>query len=256
MIPYIENISGVIFFLNNQPNVYSNKNVNYSTLIEKLERGDKENFEPFIVNKTHLMGTIIKNYPDFAVKNGSLYYKEETQDDYLSRKIVEFYEAGRPVEAQINFFLNVQNNPSSRARLEAYPFIETNNLPITSRGTFLAYKRVRENYTDVHTGTIDNHVGATPYMPRNKVNDDPTHTCSHGLHVCAFGYLQHFAGERLIVVEVDPQDIVAVPIDYNGMKMRVCRYEVISEIPLTTAKNIWANTPYIEDVNEDENDAC
>lgn len=255
MIPYIENTSSVIFFVNNQPNIYHRKNDNYQELIEKLEHGDEEGFEPFLISKTYFMGKVLKNYPDFSIENGILYYKEEAQEDYLSRKIVEFYEAGRPVEAQINFFLNVQKNPSSRARLEAYRFVEANSLPITSKGTFLAYKRIREDYTDTYSGTISNKVGTRVVMPRNKVNDDPTQTCSHGLHVCAFGYLQHFTGDRLVVTEQNPRDIVSVPIDYNGMKMRVCEYYVTSEIPLDTAENIWANTPYIENVDEDEDDA-
>jgi hypothetical protein len=254
MIPYIENTTGVVFFLNNSVNRYERDKFGYSVLIEKLERGDEDGYEAFITSKVAKVSNLLSGYPDFEIKSGELHYKGEAQTDYLSRKIVEFYEAGRPIEAQINFFLNVMENPSSRAREEAYKFVEFNSLPITRKGTFLAYKRIRADWTDVHTGTISNHIGAVVSMPRNRVNDDPSQTCSSGLHVCAFAYLQHFPGERIIATDQNPRDIVAVPHDYDGTKMRVCKYVVYTEIPMDTAENIWASTPYIE-IDENEN-AC
>jgi methionyl-tRNA synthetase len=36
-------------------------------------------------------------------------------------------------------------------------------------------------------------------------------------------------GDKLLDVEVDPQDVVAVPTDYNGTKMRVSKFKVVSE---------------------------
>jgi hypothetical protein len=255
MIPYIENTTGVTFFLNNSINRYERSKPNYNVLIEKLERGDEEDYEEFVTSRAAKVSNLLSGYPDFTIELGELYYKNEVQTDYLSRKIVEFYETDRPIEAQINFFLNVIENPSSRAREEAYKFVEFNSLPITRKGTFLAYKRIRANWTDVHSGTISNHIGATPSMPRNFVNDDPSQTCSSGLHVCAFAYLQHFPGERIIVTEQNPRDVVAVPHDYDGTKMRVSQYTVLSEISMDIAENIWANTPYVEiDEDEDEND--
>jgi hypothetical protein len=251
MIPYIENTTGVVFFIDSTVNHYPRSKPNYDVLIEKLERNDEDGYEEFLTSNAAKVSNLLSGYPDFTIKQGKLYYKNEVQTDYLSRKIVEFYEAGRPVEAQINFFLNVQENPSFRAREEAYKFVEFNSLPITRKGTFLAYKRIRADWTDVHTGTISNHIGAQPSMLRNLVDDDPDRTCSNGFHICAFGYLQYFPGERIVVIEQNPRNIVAVPRDYNGTKMRVTTYLVLSEIPMDTAENIWANTPYIE-IEEDE----
>lgn len=33
------------------------------------------------------------------------------------------------------------------------------------------------------------------------------------------------------MVKVHPKDVVSVPYDYNGAKMRACRYEVLREVP-------------------------
>jgi hypothetical protein len=99
----------------------------------------------------------------------------------------------------------------------------------------MAYKRVRANFTDVHTGTFDNSPGTTVKMNRRDVNEDPTQTCSAGLHVCSYSYLSHFSGDRVVSVKVNPRDCVAVPRDYSAAKMRVCEYTVIAELDMSAA---------------------
>jgi hypothetical protein len=76
-------------------------------------------------------------------------------------------------------------NPSYRAVNELYGFLEKNRLPITPDGHFLAYKKVRDDYKDIHSGTMDNSVGKIVEMERNQVNDDKNQTCSSGLHFCS-----------------------------------------------------------------------
>ncbi len=68
-------------------------------------------------------------------------------------------------------------------------------------------------------------------IDRSKVDDNPNNTCSHGLHVATLSYAQDFASgdDKLLDVEVSPSDVVAVPTDYNGTKMRVCRFKVVAE---------------------------
>jgi hypothetical protein len=67
-------------------------------------------------------------------------------------------------------------------------------------------------------------------MPRSKVDDDPESTCSTGLHVCSFEYLRSFGGQRTMLCQVDPADVVSVPIDYQNTKVRVCRLTVVKEV--------------------------
>jgi hypothetical protein len=44
--------------------------------------------------------------------------------------------------------------------------------------------------------------------------------------------LDHFGGSdsRVVIVKIDPADVVSIPSDYNGAKGRACRYEVIGEM--------------------------
>jgi hypothetical protein len=81
-------------------------------------------------------------------------------------------------------------------------------------------------------------------MPRNEVDDNRSNLCSDGLHFCSFSYLGHFgsgAGNRVLIVKVDPADVVSIPADYNDAKARACRMEVIGEIE--EQKDVLAKTP-------------
>ena len=60
----------------------------------------------------------------------------------------------------------------------------------------LAYKKIRNNWTDIHSGTFDNSIGAVCGMPRNMVDEDSSRTCSAGLHVCSYDYLAHFSKDK------------------------------------------------------------
>jgi len=100
---------------------------------------------------------------------------------------------------------------------------------------------------DIYSGTIDNSVGKVIQMDRAKVNDDPQHTCSAGLHVCANEYLDGYANAastKTLVVEVNPAHVVAVPYDYNFAKMRVCEYKVVAEIDPKTIPEVLDSEMY------------
>jgi hypothetical protein len=144
---------------------------------------------------------------------------------------------------------NMMTNPSFRAVNELYGFLEKNNLPITPDGHFLAYKRVRENYTDCHTGKMDNSVGKVVEMERNKVDDNQNNTCSSGLHFCSENYLRSFGGERTVIVKINPRDVVSIPTDYDNSKGRACRYEVIGEVGVNPEDNVEFTAPVQENAN-------
>jgi hypothetical protein len=67
-------------------------------------------------------------------------------------------------------------------------------------------------------------------MDRNQVNDDARQTCSAGLHFCSEGYLRNFGGARVMILKINPRDVVSIPTDYDNSKGRACRYEVVGEV--------------------------
>ena len=147
----------------------------------------------------------------------------------LTDKMLEMLEEGFDLAPMSKFLNNLMQNPSMRAVNELYGFLEKGNLPITPDGCFLAYKAVRANFKDIHSGTMDNSVGRVVEMPRNAVDDNKDRTCSYGLHFCSVEYLQSFArsDSNVVILKINPRDVVSIPSDYNDTKGRACKYEVI-----------------------------
>lgn len=173
----------------------------------------------------------------------SVMFDNEEVTNYMARRILQMYREGFPIEPLINFMSNVADNPSKRAQDELLQFLEYGELPITPDGHFLAYKKVKAGYLDCHTGTIDNSIGQIVTMKRNAVQDDPNITCSYGLHFCSLEYLSSFWGDHMMVLKINPADVVSIPTDYNNTKGRCCRYEVVGELEQApTEKNHWGTS--------------
>jgi hypothetical protein len=79
-------------------------------------------------------------------------------------------------------------------------------------------------------------------MERNLVDDDQNRTCSTGLHFCSKDYLNHFGGERIVILKINPRDVVSIPNDYNDSKGRCARYEIVDEIDKDKADEAFAKS--------------
>ena len=81
---------------------------------------------------------------------------------------------------------------------------------------------------------MDQQVGAIVTMPREKVVFDEDLTCAPGLHFCSKDYLRFFfneeKGNRVVLIKINPADVVSIPADYNNTKGRCCRFEVLAEV--------------------------
>jgi hypothetical protein len=176
----------------------------------------------------------IEEYADgsLLIRDGLIYTKDgEVIDHAIVPHVLAMKEKGFDIGPLMAFLGKVLRNPSMRSRNQIWRFVSTNNITITPDGDLLFYKKVKSDYYDVHTGRSNCYkVGSTHSMPRHQVDDDPESTCSHGLHVCSYEYLRSFGGDRTILCQVDPADIVSVPIDYHNTKVRVARLHVVKEV--------------------------
>jgi hypothetical protein len=171
------------------------------------------------------------------LRDSNVYYRGEIVHSVLARRIVEIVREGFDAEPLLLFLENLMSNPSKRAVDELYGFLEVSGLPITDDGHFLAYKSVKQNFTDHHTGTMDNSVGSTVTMERNTVDEDKDRTCSNGLHFAAYEYANNFGSQgKMVVVKINPRDVVAIPSDYKNQKGRCCSYLVVEEVERSDAK--------------------
>jgi hypothetical protein len=150
----------------------------------------------------------------------------------LSKRIIQFANEGFDFEPLLKFWANCKKNPDPRAKTDLYSFLDHNGIPITSDGCFIGYRAIRNDWLDKHSQSMMNTVGAVLTMDRALCDSDPNQTCSRGLHVAAYNYAKNNfggTGDRMIEVKVNPEDVVAIPVDYNGEKMRVCKFVVMSE---------------------------
>lgn len=210
-----------------KPFTMSKSHEYYPKLLEALKAKDEAAILAVIDIATKVKEYI--NTEKLVIRDGEILYNGENLTGVLVDRIFEHMAAGIDASNLIKFLENLQENPSYQSRKELYLFLEAcGDLPITDDGRFIAYKWVRDDYKDVHSGTFDNSVGQIVEMPRQEVDDNRQHTCSAGLHVCSRKYSKF--GSRLMLVAINPKDVVSVPYDYDNGKMRVCKYEVISEV--------------------------
>jgi hypothetical protein len=179
----------------------------------------------------------------FTVKNGKVFRGDEPVAGYLFDKILQFMREGLPYKRLLLFADNLYANPSQKAHKDLYKFLEHGNFPITDDGCFLAYKGVQANYYSITggslkpikgkvdaSGKIFNGVGEVIEVDRKAVNPNEHETCSYGLHAGSFKYANGFkGGGKLVIVKINPKDVVSIPVDEDSQKLRTCRYEVVYE---------------------------
>ena len=225
--PFLIQGDNVVVVIDNKPHTINKTHITYQKVVDAIKAGDWDAVKDAIEPKK-----VVLNYGkgNVSIQGETLYWKGRELNTGLAVKMIDMLKEGFPIEPMVNFMENLYQNPSHRAVTELYGFLEKGNLPITPDGHFLAYKKVRGDYKDVYSGTMDNSVGQIVEMERNQVDDDQNRTCSTGLHFCSEYYLNHFGGERTMILKINPRDVVSIPSDYNATKGRACRYEVVGEI--------------------------
>jgi len=198
-------------------------------------------------------------YEQIEVKDGSVFVDGETISSVVADRIINFLADGIDCLPIFKFITRLQLNPSKRAVDELYTFLEHKNLPYTESGTFLAYKAVRHDFTDKHSGKFFNGVGEVLSMPRNKVDDDKNVGCSFGFHAGTLKYASEFAcgSDKMVLVEIDPADVVSIPTDCEFQKLRTCRYKVVAEYERPLDEHVYESrfsTENDDDVDEEWDD--
>lgn len=226
---YLIQGKNIVVVIDNRPYTITSTHIGYDKLKQAIKDNDWDTVKQVVDPAKEIL-----NYGagHVAVQGSKVFYKERELAGVMTQRLIEMYQDGFPVEPLILFMENLMQNPSKRAVDELYKFLEKGNLPLTPDGHFLAYKKVRKDFLDIHSGTMDNSPGRIVEMERNAVDDDANRTCSTGLHFCSKEYLDHFGGSdsRTVILKINPADVVSIPADYNATKGRACRYEVLGEL--------------------------
>lgn len=170
----------------------------------------------------------------FEFKNGKLYYCGDALHGSLIEKIIKSIQEGDQNVNKYVFFLEDALRNDKNSYNEMWDFIKHNDIKIHDNGAIIGYKKVTVGKDgklyDSYTHTVPNDPGTLVQMPRHLVNDNKSETCSYGLHVGSIDYVRNFSGNQIVKVLVAPANVVSVPTDYNGQKMRCSEYFVLETL--------------------------
>ena len=243
----------VTLILNGKQHVVHSTHPNHQEILKNLE--NEEQLKELLILQPPMINDV-----DLKLEHGIVTFRGLEIQGIVVDKLKEISELGLPFSGLMKFLTNCMRNPRPQAVNELYSFLEHGGFPILPDGCFLGYKKVRSNFMDSHSGTMDNSVGNVVTMPREAVDADPNSACSTGLHVGTLSYVRGFTGDVIILVKVNPEDVVSVPYDYNNQKLRACKYEVIAvyeddqQINTPYAKCSDYNKNWDDDFDQDEDE--
>ena len=256
-VPFMWVDGNLTLVLNNRTYQVLPDHINYKMILEALPTATSDELLE-IVDIEKAVSTFSDGLVE--IKNGKVMYEGEEVHGSISKRILEFMSKGLPFQPLVNFLNNLMENPSMQSQKELYDFLEHEHLPITEDGHFLAYKAVRSDFKDKYRGVFDNSVGQVCKMTRAKVDDNRARGCSDGLHAGALNYVASYgsleAGDKIVIVKINPSDVVSVPSDCNCEKLRTCRYEVVGEYQGELLKPLYSATfseDEYADYEDDEN---
>tara|TARA_B000000565_G_scaffold255758_1_gene237667 strand:- start:135671 stop:137011 length:1341 start_codon:yes stop_codon:yes gene_type:complete len=231
MISYIIREDSVVVFVDGKQHIVSQSNhPRFAGIVDAIDREDHE----YIRENINVKDAITREITGACegrveVTDSQVLFNGAVVTNSIGKRILKCIEQKLPFRPLMRFLDNIMENPSRTAVEELFLFLEHNDLPITDDGHLLAYKSVTENFKDRHTGTIDNSPGQVVEMPREEVDSERERTCSSGLHFCALHYLStaYGYGGQVVILKINPRDVVSIPSDYNNSKGRCCRYEVL-----------------------------
>lgn len=195
------------------------------------------------------------------VNEDTVEFDGEPVHDTLAKTIQRYWLEGRPYGGLVRFMERLSLNTCEHSRNALWDWVRDRDLEVDNEGFLIAYKGVRTDLTSVNSGPalvddipmeghIPNQEGSVISMPRSQVQHDPAVACGTGLHVGTKSYAQSF-GQVLLTCRVDPVDVVSVPTDCGGQKMRTCRYKVIDvHDPHKQYEPVATDDPAYESVEE------
>ena len=263
---YIINDKSIVFFHGGKPVKVEKSAPEYNRIIAcfDLSQDQQEDAIREIINQK--VGKFTKD--GFTINPEEVTYQGERIPTALANKIRSIVAEGLPVSLFAKFWENLQQNPSANSVRELYDFLAYKELPITEDGYFIAYKGVNRNGWSCHgntktkvlqgevdsQGRIKNDRGDIIEVLRRDVDDERSHHCSYGLHVGSLDYAKSFANGRVLIVKINPADVVSVPTDCACQKCRVAKYQILDAYD-TEIKNAVCDEDGNPILSEDDEEA-
>lgn len=264
-----------IFYADGESDTIPETHVSFKPIIEKLISGTAT--DEVVRELAGVLETVAKKMSALServsVDGKAVYFDGDPLRGEISDVIKAMFEEGRSLDFKplVNFLEKAKTNPSLKSVDDLYRWISNGDLVIDPDGDIVAYKGVRVNADGVsesiHSGTafvngeevtgyIPNKPGTIISMPRSEVNGNEQVACSTGLHAGTYSYANDFrrweSTNRLLLVKINPRDVVSVPTDSSAQKLRVSRYTVLSEIDQRLESHFYQPELPVPDESEED----
>lgn len=261
---YVKNKDGITVFINGRAVNQNQDHINYEKLIDALKANDEQKVET-LLSIADTIKSNVKNIRGKAtrilINDDAIFYqdvngnKEQLHGVLVQKILGDMRKYGQAAIGHLVSFLdNLMKNPRDFVRNELYEFLMSGNIAITEDGHFLAYKKVRRDFMDIYTGTMDNSPGKLVSIDPEIVDNNRTNTCSRGLHFCTFSYLDHYGhctDNQILIVKINPRYVHAIPNDYQNAKGRCSEYYVVGV--LTEYEDVLKDVNFVDSDYKIEN---
>lgn len=235
--------AAVAVFVDGQTFTATNTHPNFQRIVDALSAGESEGIADLFDAQSGIARRFKNLSERVTISGGKVFFDGDEVDNSLTRQILKFLDAGLEFGPLVRYFENVAANPEPHSREQLFDWLRNHDITITTEGMLLAYKGVTKddegNLVSINSGKgivngvevegrLNNNVGNVVEMPRKSVAHNPDVACSTGLHVGTYDYAHGYmrGPGTLLKVLVNPRDVVSVPRDGGGAKIRVCRYVV------------------------------
>lgn len=239
---------GLSVVIANKPYNVESTHTNFNAIIDALKR-ERWSDIPELAN----VSLAVKRFVDdqgagnvtVDAEAGIVNYLGEPVENVVADHIIKMMRDGFSIKPLCLFLDNLLQNPSKKAVDQLYTWMIANGMTVSEDGHLLAFKRVQDDYTSFHDDKTKNDVGTYVEMPRYKVEDRSEHTCAPGLHFCSQAYLPSYSSGRgrVLLLKINPRDVVSIPTDYESSKGRACKYLVLEELKGDTRAEVEVKNP-------------
>lgn len=227
---HVEN-SSLTAFINNRPHHITASHQHFALILDKLTTGNYDGLEALVASPEARVNALVEaagGDRDLYIENGEAFYKGRPLNNELGRMLVSQLENDYSIPGFVKFASKVCQNPTLNSVDALYLFLRDAQMPICEDGDFLAYKKVAFDYKDLDCGVFSSEPGSV-------VSGGVGHS------FCSYSFLPSYQrlsnGSRVVIVKINPADVVSIPAHHSSDKGFTHRYESIAELPE------WRDTP-------------
>jgi len=222
----------------------------FDAIVAAVKAGDRSVFELFDVG-TGIAKRFEQITDRVSYDGKNILFDGDPIHSALADQVQRALEAGEKSYVPLaKFWEKLASNPNEHSKTQAYDWLAAHKFQITEDGDVVGYKGCKSDGKGGYESTaksqvsgkpsafvdgvpvpplsyVPNAVGSVVTMSRSEVDHDPRNACKRGLHVSTRSYAEGYGRQGVIFeVHVNPRDIVSVPTDGGGEKVRVCRYKI------------------------------